>query len=116
MVSASQRLEVDTAAMSPWPARLRAALQVVTAGNTAIVIVPLRLPKQAAINALVSLLGNGHPLKPYVRATTDALHFEGTRGQVRVYPCDHITYDPKQRRLLDYPHGTPTFLHPEVAT
>jgi hypothetical protein len=97
-----------------WQLRLTSALQAACNGQTAIVIVPRNDWKQVTLSQLVHLLDKDHPLKHALRATPDALVFEGTRGQVRIYTSAHITYDRKQRRLLDYPHGTPTFLHPEV--
>lgn len=100
-----------------FQARLKQALDVARGGNTAIVIVPLRYPKRAAVSAMVHLLQEPvDPLLHAMRATSEMLCFEGTRGSVRVYACDHITYDRKLQRLLDYPAGTPTFLHPEVET
>jgi hypothetical protein len=94
--------------------RLTQALRIALEGNTALVIVPTNAHRQPALNTLGSLVGNEHPLKHALRATGDALVIEGTRGQVRIYPADHITYDFKNKRLLDYPQGTPTFLHPDV--
>lgn len=32
----------------------------------------------------------------------------------RVYSTDNIEYDAALKRMRGYPHGTPTFLHPEV--
>jgi hypothetical protein len=92
--------------------RLREALAVARRGNTAIVIVPHGYPHSDALAYL------GQQLNPitetHARASADALYFEGTRGSVRIYPVTHITYDHKQKRLLDYPAGVQTFLHPEV--
>jgi hypothetical protein len=92
--------------------RLMEALQVARCGNTAIVIVPCDYPRNQAITVLLHWLDDEHIHN--ARVASDALHFDGTRGSVRLYPCDHVTYDVKQRRLLDYPAGVPHFLHPEV--
>lgn len=96
-----------------FSARLKHALAVALGDNVAIVVVPPGYPKRFALSTLVHHAQNS-ALKHYLRTTDDALHFEGTRGSVRIYPADHITYDHKQQRLLDYPAGIPHFLHPEV--
>ena len=96
--------------------RLTRALAMALQGQTAIVIVPAHFPapRQQIINWLTRHVPPeaAHTL----RALPDSIHFEGSRGQVRIVPHDHFTYDAKQQRLLDYPAGTPTFLHPEVET
>lgn len=92
--------------------RLYAALNVALGGQTALVIVPRDYPKRHALTRLTQLVPTDRAHQ--VRMPGTELHFEGTRGSVRVYACDHITYHAKQKRLLDYPHGIPTFLHPEV--
>lgn len=95
--------------------RVHEALNVARGGNTALVIVPVNYPKRAVVNLLVHLLQEPpDPLLPYLRATPDALHFEGTHGSVRIYPVDHIEWHSRQKRMMGYPAGIPTFLHPEV--
>lgn len=91
---------------------LTRALATALQGQTAIVIVPAHAPRQPVLNWLVRHVPpeRAHEL----RVLSDAVHFEGSRGQVRIVPHDHVTYDRKQQRLLDYPAGTPVFIHPEV--
>ena len=93
--------------------RLTQALDRARSGQVVIVIVPYEaLYKHGALAYLGQNLDREHDHN--ARATSDALHFEGTRGSVRIYPADHITYDLKQQRLLDYPASIQHFLHPEV--
>lgn len=95
-----------------FKARLISALNIARAGSVAIVIVPQEPYKHRVLAFLGQSLDRERDHN--ARVTSDALHFEGTRGSVRIYPADHITYDGKQQRLLDYPAGIPHFLHPEV--
>ncbi len=93
--------------------RLLDALNVALSGQTALVIVPpFPGAAQFALGRLVQLVPED---KRYlVRMPGRELHFEGTRGSVRVYTSDHIEYRPATRQMLGYPAGIPTFLHPEV--
>jgi hypothetical protein len=95
-----------------WETRLRQALAIARHGKTAIVVVPAGYPKDAAVTALVHLLEPGRDWN--VNVEPAALHFSGTPGSVRIYSADHVTYDRRQHRLLDYPASVPTFLHPGV--
>lgn len=92
--------------------RLEEALRVALGGNTALVIVPPAYPKQLALNVLVSLVPRGRT--HLIRMPGHELHFEGTRGSVRIYDANHFEYDRQQKRVRGYPAGIPTFLHPEV--
>lgn len=97
--------------------RLADALNVARGDNTAIVIVPpQRGYTQVAINTLVHMLNTEQDRLLHALRIVGGreLHFEGTRGSVRIYPADHITYDSKKKRLIDYPATVPHFLHPEV--
>lgn len=93
--------------------RLLEALKVACNGGIAIVIVPYEaVYKHEALAFLGQSLDRERDHNAC--ATPDAIHFSGTRGSVRIYPADHITYDRKQQRLLDYPPFIRHFLHPEV--
>lgn len=93
--------------------QLSLAMATALSGQTVIVIVPEKYPKSAAINYIVQ---NAVPEKyrPLIRASNDIVHIAGMPGSVRIYPASHITYDRKQKRLLDYPTAIPHFLHPEL--
>ena len=98
--------------MTPEVEKLcKQALDVARSGNVAIVIVPDMSYAQSVLNPMAQMIRMDDPIP---RATSSELHFEGTRGSVRIYPVTHITYDPKQKRLMDYPAGIQHFLHPEV--
>lgn len=94
--------------------RLREALKIAMDGQTALVIVPKDYPRQQVIGWLIHAIPAERGF--VARTPGNELHFEGTRGSVRVYPADHITIrrEGTQFRLLDYPAGIPTFVHPEV--
>lgn len=92
--------------------RLWLALATARSGQCAIVIVPPGYPKQQVLNALGHMLEQ--PRDHNARVDSMALWFDGTRGSVRVYPSDHVTWDAKQKRMLDYPPGIAYFLHPKV--
>lgn len=92
--------------------RLLDALNTARSGEVAIVIVPHAALKHEALAFLGQSLDRERDWNAY--GTSNALHFCGTRGSVRIYPADHITYDRKQRRMLDYPANIQHFLHPEV--
>lgn len=92
--------------------RVQEALNVALSGRCAILIVPATYPKGHVLNMVVMRV-------PYdrahlVRMPGNEVHFDGTRGSVRIYDNEHATYDRTQKRLRDYPIGTPTFLHPKV--
>jgi hypothetical protein len=91
---------------------LCAALNVALGGQCALVIVPQDCPKQFVLSHLVHLVPPDRAHQ--VRRAGNELHFEGTRGSVRVYSTDYIEYDVALKRMRGYPHGTPTFLHPQV--
>lgn len=94
--------------------RVQEALNAALSGNTAIVIVPMTYPKGIVLNMLVSRVA---PERVHLICMPgNELHFEGTRGSVRVYDNEHATYDPVRKCLRDYPAGIPHFLHPEVET
>jgi hypothetical protein len=95
-----------------FKARLQHALRVARNGEVAIVIVPYPSMKQDVLAFLGQSLDRERDHN--ARVTPDALHFEGTRGSVRIYPSEHITYDRRLQRLLDYPATIQHFLHPEV--
>src|SRR5580658_10995205 len=98
-----------------WELRLTAALNAACNNQTAIIIIPPSFPKHYVVNRLAQLLAStNNPLQHALRATQDSVHFEGLRGQVRVYHSDHYEYDAKLRHFRGYSHDTPTFLHPEV--
>lgn len=91
---------------------LCAALNVALSGQCALVIVLRDYPKHVVLSRLVKLVP---PDRAHlVRMPGNELHFEGTRGSVRVYSTDNVEYDAALKRMRGYPHGTPTFLHPEV--
>jgi hypothetical protein len=96
--------------------QLHQALSVARSGNVAIVIVPKEWSiwlRRGVLNALVyALTPNDHNAK----ADYDAqqMVYTGTRGSVRIFPSNHATFDPKKKRLTDYPAGIPTFIHPDV--
>lgn len=92
--------------------RLKEALAVARGGNTALVIVPRASMRHLVLTQLAHLLDRGKDWN--ARWTQDALHFDGTRGSVRIYPADHIEYDAKLKRMRGYPVSVPIFLHPEV--
>jgi hypothetical protein len=92
-------------------ARLCKALNAARNDNVAIVIVPPMYPKHHAVALLAQYVNHD---KEKVQVDAAALHFTGTRGSVRVYPSDHITYCTREKRLWDYPPAIPTFLHPDV--
>lgn len=92
--------------------RLLQALDTARSGEVAIVMVPHAVMKHGALAFLGQNLNRERDWNAV--ASSDALHFQGTRGSVRIYPYDHITYDRKHRRLLDYPPSVKYFLHPEV--
>jgi hypothetical protein len=94
--------------------RLNDALNMALAGQTALVIVPARNPymRQAVLTRLTQLVPADRAYQ--VRMPGNELHFEGTRGSVRVYSADTHEYDAKQKHMRSYPHGIPVFLHPEV--
>lgn len=89
---------------------LRSALNTALSGQCALVIVPRDYLKHVVLARLVQLIDGTHN----VRMPGTELHFEGTRGSVRIYSTDNIEYDAVLKRMRGYPHGTPTFLHPEV--
>jgi hypothetical protein len=91
---------------------LYSALNVALSGETALVIVPPRFPKHAVLTRLVQLVPQDRAYQ--VRMPGNELHFEGTRGSVRVYDSDNYEYDSHLKRLRGYPRGIPTFLHPEL--
>lgn len=92
--------------------RLEGALNIALSGQCALVIVPKDYPRQSVISRLIRAIPAERGF--VARTPGDELHFEGTRGSVRVYSADHIEYDAVLKRIRGYPHGTPTFLHPEV--
>lgn len=93
--------------------RVENALQVALGGNTAIVLVPPTYPKGYVLNLVVA--GVPHERTHLIRMpTSNELHFEGTKGSVRIYDSGHTEYDRRQKRVISYPAGIPTFLHPEV--
>ena len=92
--------------------RLYDALNVALGGSTAIVIVPKDYPKHHVFSVLVRMVPQERSYQ--VRVPGNELHFEGTRGSVRVYSSDHAEYSPGSKTMRGYPHSTPTFLHPEV--
>lgn len=92
--------------------RLTDALNVALGGNTALVIVSPRYPRFAVLTLLVQRVPEDR--RHLVRRPGEELHFEGTAGSVRVFSSDHIEYDRALKHIRGYPHGIPTFLHPEV--
>ena len=92
--------------------RLQEALNVALGGNTALVIVLPRYPKQAVLTRLVQRVPEDRRYQ--IRMPGNELHFEGTRGSVRIYDSDHVEYDRRLKHMRGYPIGIPTFLHPQV--
>lgn len=92
--------------------KIALAMKAARAGQTAVVIVPHLACIRDVINMLAGQVD--HTRDPPARFTPSELHFEGTRGSVRIYPATHVTYDPKRKRLLDYPASIQHFLHPEL--
>lgn len=92
--------------------RVQTALNVALGGNTAIIVVPEKYPKGYVLNMLVHRV----PLdrENQVRMPGNEVHFEGTRGSVRIYDSGHVEYDRRLKHMRGYPIGIPTFLHPEV--
>lgn len=108
-----RRMRQDKRNKALFEIRLIDALNRARSGQVVIVIVPHNaLYKHEVLAFLGQSLDRERDHN--ARATSDALHFEGTRGSVRIYPQDHITYDAKQQRLLDYPASIQHFLHPDV--
>lgn len=70
--------------------RLKLALATARSGQVAIVIIPPDYPKQAVLSFLGRLLEQ--PRDHNARTDSMALWFDGTRGSVRVYPLDHVTW------------------------
>lgn len=92
--------------------RLEEALSTALGGQCALVIVPNHHHFPGVFNWLVQ---HAPPERAYqVRRPGNELHFEGTRGSVRLYSAEHPEYDRRLKRLLGYPHSISLFLHPEV--
>lgn len=93
--------------------QLASAYALMRGGNTVLIVVPPPYPKGAVINYFVRALndtGWGHR----IRVTPEAVHIEGSTGQMRVFDSLHPTFSRKDKRLLDYPGGIPTFVHPAL--
>ena len=109
----STMLETWENARKLFELRLEGAFGQMRGGSTVLVIVPAKYPKGAVINYFVKKL-NDCGWAHRIRVMPEAVHIEGSTGQVRVYDTEHATYDRKQKRLLDYPGGIPTVIHPAV--
>lgn len=92
--------------------RLAAALSVALTGQTALVIVPASYSKRSLLSYLVHAVPPSHV--HLIRMPGNELHFDGTRGSVRIYDAEHPLYDKALKHLRGYPYDIPTFLHPEV--
>ena len=92
--------------------RVQEALNAALSNQTVIVVVPEKYPKGYVLNMLVARVPKDRA--HLIRMPGNEMHFEGTRGSVRIYDASHITYDRAQKRLRDYPVGIPHYLHPEV--
>jgi hypothetical protein len=98
-----------------WRKRLCNALSVARNGNTAIVVVPSLTPTYSVVAELASLHASTKDTTLQLRATNDSMHYENTRGQVRVYWDNHPEWNAVSKRFYSYPNVA-TFIHPELDT
>lgn len=92
--------------------RVQEALNLALSNQTVIIVVPEKYPKGYVLNMLVARVPKERT--HLIRMPGNEMHFEGSRGSVRIFDNKHVEYDARQKRIVGYPVGISTFLHPEV--
>lgn len=92
--------------------RVQEALNAALSNQTVIIVVPQSYPKGIVLSMLVSRVPADRT--HLIRMPGNEVHFDGTRGSVRIYDSSHVEYDRRLKHMRGYPIGVPTFLHPDV--